>query len=313
MKKAVYHGAGDIRVEDVPMPEVTGEGLLVKVKYCGICGSDVHEYNHGPSAGIFAPGVWGHEFSGEVVEVGSGVDDYKPGDRVVGRALAGAYAEYVAGPARFFYKMDQRMSWEDGAVTEPTTVACYAVNKGSVKPGESALVVGAGPIGLLTVMALKAAGAAPIYVSEMAPKRKALAQDVGADEVFDPSRCDVVEEVKRRTGGRGVEVSFECVGVRQALVDSINATRRRRRVVIEGMFLGDVTLDFFELFQKDISLIFSLGADFDATVPLIAEGVIPSAKIITGVIGLDDIVDEGIQALNSEVKDAVKILVSPDL
>lgn len=313
MKKAVYYGAGDIRVEDVPVPQVPDDGLLVKVKYCGICGSDLHEYHHGPSKGIFAPGVWGHEFSGDVVATGPKVSDYKTGDRVVGRSIAGAYAEYVAASARLFYKMDHRMSYEDGAVTEPTTVACYAVAKGSVRPGETALVAGAGPIGLLTVMALKAAGASPIYLSEVAPRRRALAGEIGADELFDPSRCNLVEEIKKRTGGKGVDVSFECVGVKPALVDCINATRRRRRVVVEGMFLGEVSLDFFEIFQKDLSLIFSLGADFDTTVPLIAEGKIPSARIITSKIGLDDIVTRGLEALSQEIKDEIKILVSPEL
>lgn len=313
MKKAVYYGVGEVKVEDVPMPELHDDGLMVKVKYCGICGSDLHEYNHGPSTGIFAPGIWGHEFSGEVTEVGSLVDDYQPGDRVVGRAMIGAYAEYVSGSARLFFKMDDRMTYEQGAVTEPTTVACYAVNKGAVKPGETVLVAGAGPIGLLTVMALKAAGAGPVYVSETAPKRKTLAQEVGADDVFDPTKCNVAEEMKKRTGGRGVDVSFECVGLTPALVDCINATRRRERVVIEGLFLGDVTLDFFEIFQKDLSLMFSLGADFKTTVPLIAEGKIDSAKIITSKIGLDDIIEKGLKKIAGEEKDEVKILVNPDL
>jgi (R,R)-butanediol dehydrogenase/meso-butanediol dehydrogenase/diacetyl reductase len=313
MKKAVYNGVRDIRIEDVPMPEVPDDGLLVKVKFCGICGSDLHEYDHGPSTGIFAPGVWGHEFSGDVAEVGRAVDAYEPGDRVVGTFVMGAYAEYVVGPAKWFHKMDDRMSYEDGAVTEPTTVACYAVSKGAVQPGESALVVGAGPIGLLTVMALKAAGAGPIYASDTIAKRRALARDVGADEVFDPSACDVVAEVRERTrGGRGVDVSFECVGLRPAIIDSINAVRRHKRVVVEGMFSGDVTLDFNEIWQKDISLLFSLGADFDATMPLIAEGKIPSARIITSKIGMDEIITRGIERLTGDATEEVKILVSPE-
>lgn len=313
MKKAVYYGAGDIRVEEVAVPDVPADGLLVKVKYCGICGSDVHEYHHGPFGGVFAPGVWGHEFSGEVAEVGSQVDGFKAGDRVVGKAVAGAYAEYVAASARFFHKMDDRMSFEEGAVTEPTTVACYAVGKASLQPGESALVVGAGPIGLLTVMALKAAGAGPIYVSETADRRRNLAAEVGADEVFDPSACNLIEEMKKRTGGKGVDVSFECVGLKPALLDCINATRRRRRVVVVGVFLGDVTLNFFDLLQKDLALVFTLGADFDSTVPLIAEGKIESAKIVTSTIGLNDLIEKGIKKLSGDNKDEIKILVSPEL
>ncbi len=313
MKKAVYYGVHDVRVEDVPVPEVPDDGLLVKVKYCGICGSDVHEYHHGPFVGVFAPGVWGHEFSGEVAEVGPKVDDYKPGDRVVGKAVTGAYAEYVAAPSRLFHKMADAMSYEDGAVTEPTTVACYAVGKASLQPGENTLVVGAGPIGLLTVMALKAAGAGPVYVSESAPTRRALAGEVGADEVFDPTQCDLVEEMKKRTGGKGVDASFECVGIRPSLMDCINSTRRRRRIVVEGVFMEEVSLDVFHLLEKDISLIFTLGADFDATVPLIAEGKIPSARIVTSTIGLDDIVTMGMEKLSQDIKDEIKILVNPEI
>ena len=174
-------------------------------------------------------------------------------------------------------------------------------------------MVRAGPIGLLTVMALKAAGASPIYVSERIPKRQALARDLGADEVLDPSSCDVVGEVRQRTRGRGVDVSFECVGLRPALLDSINAVRRHKRVVVEGMFPGDVTLDFNAIWQKDISLLFSLGADFGATMPLIAEGKIPSARIITSTIGMDEMLTRGIDRFTQSMTDEVKILVSPEL
>jgi len=210
MKALRWHGLKDLRLENIEEPKATKGKVKIKVEWCGICGSDLHEYTAGP---IFIPGhephpitgeqapvVMGHEFSGQVVEIGEGVTNVKVGDRVVvepiyacGECTAckqgkynlcstmgflglagggGGFSEYVAAEDYMVHKIPDTVSYEQGALVEPSAVALHAIRQSSLKVGDKAAVFGAGPIGLLVIEALKASGASEIYAVELSEERK---------------------------------------------------------------------------------------------------------------------------------------------
>ncbi|RMG55334.1 MAG: 2,3-butanediol dehydrogenase, partial [Bacteroidetes bacterium] len=274
MKAAVWYGKRDVRVEEVSEPAAPGPGQAkVKVHWCGICGSDLHEYDAGPIfipataphplTGVQAPLILGHEFSGEVVEVGEGVREVKVGDRVTADACQycgecymckmnryslcsslaftglmanGAFAEYVNVPAYTLYSLPPEMPSDVGALVEPLAVGIHAIRRAPVIQGDSVAVVGAGTIGLVTLQAARAAGASQVFVLEMAKARKEYAQKLGATAVIDPSETDPVAEVRRLTNGLGVDVAIECVGSEITGALALDLARVGGKVVLVGIF-----------------------------------------------------------------------------
>jgi len=213
MKAARWYGAKDVRIEEVDVPEVKPHQVKIAVKFTGICGTDLHEYLDGPIfiptetehvySGQKAPVTLGHEFAGEIVEVGSDVTRVKVGDRVtvepilakhnlvgdynldpnlnfVGLAADGGFAKYCVLDGDIVHKVPDSLSYEQAALTEPAAVAVYAVRQSALKTGDTAVVFGLGPIGLLIVEALRAAGASKIYGVELSPERQAKAEELGA-------------------------------------------------------------------------------------------------------------------------------------
>lgn len=241
MRAAVWHGRNDIRVEDVPLPVSPPAGWVqIRVQWCGICGSDLHEYVAGPVfipvdaphplTGIKGQCILGHEFCGEIVELGAGVEGFSVGEPVAADACQhcgtcyycthglynicenlaftglmnnGAFAELVNVPANLLYKLPADFPAEAGALIEPLAVGMHAVKKAGSLLGQNVVVVGAGTIGLCTIMCAKAAGAAQVIALEMSGARKAKALEVGASHVIDPNECDALAEVRRLTGGLG--------------------------------------------------------------------------------------------------------------
>jgi (R,R)-butanediol dehydrogenase/meso-butanediol dehydrogenase/diacetyl reductase len=351
MKAARYHGPKDIRIEEVPEPQVRSGGVLVKVDWCGICGTDLHEYLEGP---IFAPPAGtphpltgetvpitlGHEFAGVVAEVGDGVTHVKAGDRVVVEpyltcghcppCLAGRYNVcqslgfiglsgggggfselVVADGGRVFPLGD--LSTEIGALVEPLAVAYHAVRLSAAGPGSTAAVFGSGPIGLVTTAALKAAGVDRVIVVEPAEARKAKAPGAGADVVLDPTSDDVLAAVADLTGGAGADVSFECAGIDAVLGQAIKATRAGGTVVNVAIWGHPAAVTMNDLVFNEVSVIGSLAYcnDHEATIALLRDGKVDAAQFITGRIGLDDIVAGGLEELIEHKAENVKILVRP--
>ena len=240
MKAARWHNRKDVRVEELEIPQPKANQIKIEVKYCGICGSDLHEYLGGPIfipvdkphpyTGEKAPLVMGHEFSGEVVEVGPEITKFKVGDRVTVEPIhakdglkgkynldpnlnfiglaggGGGFSEYVVVNEDQAHKLPDNVDFEQGALTEPAAVGLYAVRQSRIQAGDTAAVFGCGPIGLLVIDALRAAGASRIFAVELSPERQAKAKELGAI-VVDPSKEDAVESIRRQTGG-GVNVSF---------------------------------------------------------------------------------------------------------
>ena len=352
MKAAVWYGKKDVRVEDVPEPPAPGpEEVKIKVHWCGICGSDLHEYLAGPIfipvesphplTGKTAPLILGHEFSGEVVEAGESVTNVKVGDRVTADACQycgtcfmckqnryslceklaftglmadGAFAKYVNVPAYTLYKLLPEISYEAGALVEPIAVGVHAIRRGHVLVGDTVAIVGAGTIGLVTLQAARAAGASKVFSLEMARARKEFATKLGATAVVDPSKTDAVEEVRRLTGGLGVDVAIECVGGEKTAPLAIQLTRRGGKTVIVGIFEKPSELHFNELVFNEKEVIGSLAyyGEFATTIALLADGRLVAEPLITGKIKLDDIVEKGFEELVAHKESNIKILVSPE-
>lgn len=348
MKALRWHGLKDLRLETITEPVASKGKVKIRVEWCGICGSDLHEYVAGPIfipegtahplTGEKAPIVMGHEFSGQVVEVGEGVTKIKVGDRVVVEPVfacgtcsacnqgkynlcdkmgflglaggGGGFSEYVACDEHMVHKIPDSLSYEQGALVEPSAVALYAVRSSQLKAGDKAVVFGAGPIGLLVIEALKAAGAAEIYAVELSPERKSKAEELGAI-VLDPKECDVVQEVHSRTNG-GADVAFEVTGVPPVLTQAIESTKIAGQIMIVSIFEREAPIKPNNIVMKERTMTGIIGYRnvFPAVISLMEKGFFPADKLVTQRIGLDEIVEHGFEALLKE-KNQVKILVNP--
>ncbi|KAA0022644.1 2,3-butanediol dehydrogenase [Antrihabitans cavernicola] len=351
MKAARFYGPHDIRIDDIPEPATRPGTVKVEVEWCGICGTDLHEYLDGP---IFAPPAdaphpitgetvpitLGHEFAGVVAEVGAGVDDVRVGERVVvepyiicGRCDActqgrynvcqtlgfvglsgygGGFSQYVVAERKWIHKLGE-LGTDVGALVEPLAVAYHAVRLSKAQPSHSALVFGAGPIGLVTTAALRAAGVEQIIVVEPADVRKAKAPIAGADHVIDPTEGNVVEQVLEATGGRGADVSFECAGIDAVLKSAIQSTRAGGTCVNVAIWGHEAAVAMNDLVFREVNVLGSLAYadDHPATIAMIADGKVDPYQFITGRIDLDDIVKKGFDELVNNKEENVKILVKP--
>jgi (R,R)-butanediol dehydrogenase/meso-butanediol dehydrogenase/diacetyl reductase len=351
MKAARFHGRGDVRVEDVTEPHPGPGQVQIAVEWCGICGTDLHEYLDGP---IFAPTptnphpltggavpiTLGHEFSGRVAELGPGVTGFAEGDRVVvepydvcGECAAcrdgryntcrklgfigldgeqGGFAERMVVDTRWVHPIDG-LTPEQGALVEPLAVGYHATKLSGLRPGGSAAVFGAGPIGLVTAAALRATGAGQVIVVEPAEARKAKAPGAGADHVLDPTEVDVPEAIRELTDGRGADVTFECAGVDAVLAAAVASTRPGGTCVNVSIWGHPATFDVNSLVFSEIHLVGSLAYAnrHEEVIELIRSGTVDVDQFITGRIGLADIVDRGFRELIDHKESNVTILVQP--
>ncbi|CAH1216565.1 Sorbitol dehydrogenase [Paenibacillus sp. JJ-223] len=349
MKALRWHGVKDLRLENIEEPRPVKGKVKIKVEWCGICGSDLHEYTAGPIfipaqdphplTGEKAPIVMGHEFSGQVVEVGEGVTRFKAGDRVVVEPIyacghceackqgrynlcdemgflglaggGGGFSEYVTAWENMVHPIPDSISYEQGALVEPSAVALHAVRQSKLKVGDTAAVFGAGPIGLLVIEALKASGASEIYVVELSEERKAKAEELGAI-VIDPTKFDVVDEIHQRTNG-GVNVAYEVTGVPPVLQQAINSTRIGGELMIVSIFEKEAPImpNSIVMKERTVNGIIGYRDVFPAVISLMDKGFFPAEKLVTKRISLDEVVSEGFEALLKE-KNQVKILVKAE-
>jgi (R,R)-butanediol dehydrogenase/meso-butanediol dehydrogenase/diacetyl reductase len=354
VRAARFHGKSDIRVEDVDVPAVRADDdVLVEVLFCGICGTDLHEYMVGPIVtpttphpltGATLPQTLGHEFSARVVETGSDVSDVAVGDRVAimpaivcGRchycrrglghlcvkfACTGLSAE-TGGLAQYALLKDYQVSTLPdevsdvaGAVVEPACVAAYGIDRAGVRGGDVVLVTGAGPIGILSAMYASAVGAATVVMAEPNPNRAALARAMDIGPVLDPTSGELASYLADLTHGLGVDVTAECSGSTPGLTTALNNTRRRGSVVQTGLHTKPATIDAMALSEKDISLIGSwcyLITDWPRIIRLIASQKYPVQKVVTAQIPLETVVSQGFDVLVDPQGDQLKVLASPTL
>ena len=352
MKAAVWHGKKDVRIEEVSAPpSPPPHQVKVEVACCGICGTDLHEYLGGPIyipderphplTGSRAPIILGHEMAGKVVEVGKGVSRVKEGDRVAlcpiigclqcrwctsGRMGIcpdvaflgvswhwGGFARYVNVHDYMCYHLPSEVPYEVGALVEPFAATVRAVKRAGIKKGEAVAVVGTGPVGLMAVQAARIAGAEQVIALEPAEKRQQLARECGATAIIDPL-LDPVSEIKNLTGGEGVDVVIESAGLEKTALLAGLIAHRTGRIMVMGVFEKPVLFHFTDLVYGEKTVMGSMGGYgvFDEAIRMMAEGKFKGEPLITGKIGLDDIVRKGFNALIHAKETHVKILVVPD-
>jgi len=306
MKKATLYGARDVRVEEVPDLRPGPGQVKVQVKYCGICGSDLHEYLHGP----FPASPFGHEVCGTVAELGSDVEGYSVGERVLAFMKDG-YAEYQVLPKARVMKLPDAVSWERGAVVEPLAGAAYAVERSRMQPSDVVFISGGGPVGLMLLLAVRAFGATTVYVSEPVAKRRLMAEGFGATAVFDPREVQIPRKMRELTQGRGVDLAIEAVGIEAALKDCLASTRQRGTVLVQGIFTERVPIHMLGFVTREITMIGSNSTHPARAMEWVLAGKAEPEKIVTGIVPLDHIVDQGFEVLARDKEEAVKILIEP--
>lgn len=344
MKAAILYDVRDLRVEQIPRPEITSpDEALVKVEAIGICGSDMHFYQHGRVGDIRITGpiVLGHEAAGEVIEVGAQVTGLAPGDKVAiepGRTcrrcedcksgrynlcpdvsflaappVDGAFCEYLAWPADFLFELPANMSVEEGAMMEPLAVGMHGARRMGVKAGDSVAVLGAGPIGLTCLQAARVHGATSTIVSDVIPLRLQTAAKLGATHVLNAGEVDVTEAIMDLTNGRGVDVAFECVGIGPTIAEAIKVARPGGKVQLVGM--GPETVDDFPIWgvmakELDLSGLFRYANCYPPAIAVTASGQADVKSLVTHRFPLDQ-TPEAMQWVIDHKDEVIKAVIIP--
>lgn len=348
MKVLRWHGAGDIRLSDVPEAHHKANEVLIQVAYCGICGSDLHEYQNGPHAipcaaahpvsGDQAPLTLGHEFCGKIVAVGDQVCGFQIGDRVaiepeyrcqqcryckagdynlcqsmgfIGLMGNGGMAEQVAVPDYMLHPLPDSVSWRQAAVLEPAAVAEHALNQSRLQAGGRCLVIGLGPIGLLLIMLARLRGVEEICAVDVSPERLQKARQLGASQTLD-GRADSLLQTLQQLSDGGYDSVFEAAGSQPTFTLALKAARKGGEVILVGL-MGDVSLDAFDLVNREIRLQTSVGYRnvYPDLIRHIAAGDFDPSAIVTRTVTLENAIGSGFDALLAS-KDQIKVLINPN-
>jgi (R,R)-butanediol dehydrogenase / meso-butanediol dehydrogenase / diacetyl reductase len=348
MRALRWHAARDVRLDEVPEPRAARDEVVIEVAACGLCGSDLHEYLHGPVyipkrphplTGLVPPVTLGHEFSGRVVEVGEAAERLRVGDRVavnpcllcgecvwcrrgqpnycaklgsLGLSRDGALARFVSVPEYGCHPLPDGVSDEEGATVEPLAVTAHAWRRARLSGGEPVAVVGAGPIGLLLVQVLRAKGAGFIAVIEPREERRTLARALGADLVVDPVGGDAARAIAEATDGERAEAAFECVGSGAAFDLATRVTGKGGRVVLVGLIPEAVSMNALSLLAHEKEIIGSSAyvGEFADAIALLARGQVRVEPLITGRVPLARARPDGLDALLRREERHVKILIT---
>jgi L-iditol 2-dehydrogenase len=321
MKALLLSAYKQLEVAELPRPVPGTDEVAIRVAACGICGSDVHGYD-GTSGRRIPPIVMGHEAAGTIGEVGADVTSFKPGDRVtfdstvycgacdycragqvnlcdfrqvVGVSCgdyrrAGAFAEYVVVPQRILYRLPDALSFPEAAMLEAVSVALHAVRLSELKGGETALVIGAGMIGLLTLQAAHAGGAARVIVADIDATRLKMAKEMGADEVLHLSGAELIAEIMRLTAGKGVDVALEAVGRNETVTAAIDSVHKGGTVTLIGNISPEVTLPLQIVVTRQIRLqgTAASAGEYPQAIEMMTSGKIRVQPLISAVAPLAD-------------------------
>ena len=340
MTAAYLREAEHIEMVREPVPIVEQGKLLIRIRAVGVCGSDVHYFQHG-RMGPFVPTgplILGHESAGEVVEVGAGVENFEPGNRVTlepgipcGRCdeckrgrynlcshvffmgsapdMHGAFRQYLLWNPSFAYKLRDNLSFEEGALIEPLAAAVYATDRANVKPGDRIMVFGSGPVGLLIVQTALARGAAVVYTSDPSESRRLKALELGAAGAIDPTTDDPVDYVIREIGG--ADVVMEAAGSPEAHRQCLSVAAKGARVVFVGWTAEAVqTMDIHQIGVKELDVkgMFRYRNVYPKALALVARGAVDLEGLISHRFGLDD-VEKAIQLAAERQPGTLKIVV----
>eukprot|EP01094_Clydonella_sp_ATCC50884_P022424 TRINITY_DN5137_c0_g1_i1.p1 TRINITY_DN5137_c0_g1~~TRINITY_DN5137_c0_g1_i1.p1 ORF type:complete len:348 (-),score=96.40 TRINITY_DN5137_c0_g1_i1:196-1239(-) len=338
---AVLHGIDDLRLENVDLPILKENDVLVRVRSVGICGSDVHYWKHGRIGDfvVNAPMVLGHESAGEVVAVGASVRGLAAGDRVAlepgvpcrvcthcksGRynlcaevrflatpPVHGSMANFVAHPADFCFKLPDHVSFDEGAMLEPLSVGLHAAQRGGVSLGHTVLIVGAGPIGLMCMIAAKACGATRVLMSDLKSSRLAVARQLGAHDTFCVGEAPTLEEAIASGAVPRPDVTFECSGAQRAIATAIKATASGGVVVLVGLGAAEVTIPIIDAATREVDLrgIFRYANTYPKALALVSSGVVDVKPVVTHRFPLEEML-QAFEIAHSASDGAIKVAVT---
>jgi 2-desacetyl-2-hydroxyethyl bacteriochlorophyllide A dehydrogenase len=336
MKAAVFHKKHEISVEEIPAKAPGPTDVLIRVAYCGVCGTDLHIF-HGDkgAAEVTPPVILGHEFSGVVAEVGSRVSSLKVGDRVCvdpnntcgkcyacqngiahfcsnmigyGTTTDGGFAEKTVVAEKQVYKIPDRLSLQEAAMAEPVSCCIHGIDLCHIRPGNTVLVIGGGPIGQMMVQLAKFSGAAKVILSEPVKEKREQAQKLGADLAVNPLEKDLAEEL----AGRGIiaDAVIECVGNTKTIEQGIRCAGNGATVLMFGLTAPDAKIELrpFEVFQKELHITASYinPYTFPRALRCLASGRLDFQSIVTDIVDLDHITEV---FYNDEYRKHGKILI----
>jgi L-iditol 2-dehydrogenase len=321
MKALVLTDYKHLELTDMPEPEIGDTDVLIQVKACGICGSDIHGYD-GSSGRRIPPLIMGHEASGIIAEVGSKVSGLAPGMRVTFDSMVscgwchfcrrgqanlcdarrvlgvscdeyrrhGAFADYVSVPQHIVYPLAEELPLEHAAMVEPVSVAVHAVDLMPIKLGDSAVVVGSGMIGLLVIQALRRAGCGKILAVDLDDRKLEKAKQLGADIGLNPKSMDVLSVIADETAGRGADHAMEVVGATAPLTTAVNAVRKGGAVGLVGNLSPTVDFPLQSVVTREITLYGSCGSkgEYPECLELMSRGAIQVEPLISAKAPLSD-------------------------
>ena len=322
MKAARFLGKGRLAVQDIPVRRPEAHEVLIRVRFCGVCGTDVHIYNgEKGSAEVTPPVTLGHEFSGDVLEVGAGVRDWRPGDRVsvdpnsycgkcyfcvrgmkhlcrhmvgLGTALDGGFAETITVDERLVHRLPDSLGYEAAAMAEPLSCCLHGIDLTDIRAGQTVMVVGTGSIGLMMVQLAKARGASRVIAVEPNAARREKALRLGAAFGIDPTRDDT-DAALAAHGVENIDRVIDCAGLTSTAEYCVRHAGRGAVVMLFGLTGPDdeMRLRPFEVFQKELSIrgCFVNPDTFARSIALLDAGVVRTEEIISEVIPLEDIAE----------------------
>jgi L-iditol 2-dehydrogenase len=342
MKALLLSKYRQLELTELPSPRPGRDEVLIRVAACGICGSDVHGYD-GSSGRRIPPIVMGHEAAGTIAAVGEGVSGWSEGTRVTFDSTiycgdcppclrgdvnlcdrrqvlgvscgdyrrAGAFAEFVVVPARIVHRLPTNLSYEEAALLEAVAVALHAVSLVPIEPGETALVVGAGTIGLLLQQALRVAGCSRVVVVDVDPTRLKLSMELGATAAFTPA--DLAQQIMKLIEGVGIDLAVEAVGNSETVNTAIDSVRKGGNVILVGNISPEVTLPLQKVVTRQIRLQGSCASagEFPRAIELLSSGAIRVKPLITAVAPLGD-GPQWFERLYAREPNLMKVVLTPD-
>jgi threonine dehydrogenase-like Zn-dependent dehydrogenase len=350
MQAAVLFGYNDLRVVEMPVPRPEAQEVLIKVEACAICGTDPKIVDHGwPNNPPFGEYIPGHEFAGTIVDLGQGVEGYKTGDRVAvephkgcgicencirglyttclnygrtelghrhyGFTVNGGYAEYAVNHINTIHLIPESLSFDQATLITTAGTAMYGITRiGGVNCGETVVVSGPGPIGLMACQLVKVLGAGRVIFTGTRKERLDLGVELGAvDETVNVRERDVVDAVMNSTRGVGADLTIECAGTEKAAKDAIEYTKKNGRVALIGIYEGDIPINLNKVVQWNMTLAGGKAEgdwSLRRVLPLMADGRIKCEPLITHRFPLSEI-NEGIQTFVQRKGGAIKVVIKP--
>ncbi len=343
MKALVLEDIKQFAYSDVPEPDISPDDVLIKVQATGICGSDIHGMD-GSSGRRIPPIIMGHESAGIIAKVGANVSNWQVGDRVtfdstiycgdcffcrrgeinlcdnrrvVGVSCGdyrqhGAFAEYLAVPARILYRVPDDLSFVQAAFVEPVSIAAHAVELTPIALNDTAVVVGTGMIGLLLIQVLKQTGVGKVIGIDLADSRLELARQLGADVTINARDTDIQEQILAHTEGRGADIAFEVVGITATLQTAVKALRKGGALTLVGNISETAELPIQLVVTRELTLYGSCGSqgDYPASLAMLAQGKVQVEPLITAIAPLSDGANWFDRLYNEQ--DLLKVVLTPD-